>query len=84
MGAAQALGFARLVGTDNSNNLSAGEAALIGGAVGVTVGAVFGAVWPAERWKRVPLGSHVEARAAIGFNLAWGASRQRGQLSAHW
>jgi hypothetical protein len=30
------------------------------------------------------LGSHVEARAAIGFNLAWGASRQRGQLSAHW
>jgi hypothetical protein len=37
------------------NDTSAGTAALVGGAVGLAVGGVTGAIWPAERWKRVRL-----------------------------
>jgi hypothetical protein len=37
------------------NDTSAGTAALVGGAVGFAVGGITGAIWPAERWKRVRL-----------------------------
>jgi hypothetical protein len=33
----------------------AGEAALIGGGIGFATGAIFGAIFPRERWKSVRL-----------------------------
>jgi hypothetical protein len=40
---------------DEPGRLSVGEAALLGGGVGLVFGGTMGAIFPAERWKRVPL-----------------------------
>jgi hypothetical protein len=40
---------------EDSDGIDEAESALIGGGVGLAVGAVFGAIWPHERWKRVKL-----------------------------
>jgi hypothetical protein len=37
-------------------NIDAGEAALVYGGVSLAMGALLGAVFPRERWKRVQLG----------------------------
>jgi hypothetical protein len=42
-------------GVDDSNTLSAGQATLLGAGVGLALGATFGALYPTERWRRVPL-----------------------------
>jgi hypothetical protein len=47
-------------------NKSTGQAALIGAGVGATTGVVFGALYPAERWKRVRMPSNVAVAPAIG------------------
>ncbi|MGH2822239.1 MAG: hypothetical protein ACRDLY_04300 [Thermoleophilaceae bacterium] len=41
---------------DASQRTSTGTAALVGAGLGVTTGAVFGALYPRERWKSVRLG----------------------------
>jgi hypothetical protein len=46
---------------DDDSNLSFGEAALVGGGIGVAIGAVVGAIRPEERWRRVRLGVVVPA-----------------------
>ena len=46
---------------DDDSDLSFGEAALLGGGVGVAIGAVVGAIRPEERWRRVRLGVVVPA-----------------------
>jgi hypothetical protein len=53
-GVAWALSFALAAGISDNDDVNAGEAALIGGGVGLSIGAVFGAAYPRERWKRVP------------------------------
>jgi hypothetical protein len=57
--------YALLVGLVNElyddSDLSFGEAALLGGGIGVAVGAVVGAIRPEERWRRVRLGVAVPA-----------------------
>jgi len=55
MGVAVALLVAGLNELDDDSNLSFGEAALLGGGVGVALGAVVGALRPEERWRRVRL-----------------------------
>jgi hypothetical protein len=47
--------FFVLVNELYDDDTSAGDAALFGGAVGLTVGGITGALWPKERWKRVEL-----------------------------
>jgi hypothetical protein len=47
--------FFVLVNELYDDGASAGDAALLGGAVGLTVGGITGALYPKERWKRVKL-----------------------------
>ena len=58
-GAILAVGTAALTmltyGLEDDPYLSAGEAALVGAGVGFAVGAVFGALRPEERWRRIRL-----------------------------
>ena len=35
------------------DDVEAGDAALVGGTIGFGIGAIVGAIWPQERWKRV-------------------------------
>jgi hypothetical protein len=44
---------------DASQRSSPGTAALVGAGIGFTRGAVFGALYPRERWKSVRLGMSV-------------------------
>lgn len=57
--------YALVVGLVNElyddSDLSFGEAALLGGGIGVAIGAVVGAIRPEERWRRVRLGVSVPA-----------------------
>jgi len=57
--------YALVVGLVNElyddSDLSFGEAALLGGGIGVAIGAVVGAIRPEERWRRVRLGISVPA-----------------------
>jgi len=46
---------------DASDRTSTGTAALVGGALGLSLGAVFGALYPRERWKSVRVGVTVMA-----------------------
>jgi hypothetical protein len=39
----------------DDDGTSAGDAALIGGGIGLTLGGISGALWPKERWKRIKL-----------------------------
>jgi len=41
---------------EGSDRVSAGTAALVGGGVGLSIGALVGALRPQERWRRVRLG----------------------------
>lgn len=45
----------------DDSEISAGEAALLGGGAGFAIGAVVGALRPEERWRRVRLGVAVPA-----------------------
>jgi hypothetical protein len=56
MGVAFALLVAGVNELDDDSNLSFGEAALIGGGVGVVIGGVLGSLRPEERWRRVRVG----------------------------
>jgi hypothetical protein len=56
LGAGSALLLALLNEHDDDSALSTGEAALLGGGVGFTLGAIVGALRPEERWRRVQLG----------------------------
>jgi hypothetical protein len=57
---------------DEPDGTDAEEAALIGGAVGFGTGALFGALFPHERWKRVRLEPMITPRAGtrLGFTVA--------------
>ena len=70
-GAVGALEFLALAGLDDSNSLSAGQAALVGGAVGMAFGATFGALRPTERWRRVRLAPHLDGSGATALSLSF-------------
>jgi hypothetical protein len=61
MGLALALLVAEVNELNDDSNLSFGEAAPLGGGVGVVVGGVLGAFRPEERWRRVRVGVAVPA-----------------------
>lgn len=58
-------GFAKL---DNDPD-DAGEALLVGGGVGFATGAIFGALYPRERWKSLDM---VEGPSNTGMRLGFG------------
>lgn len=46
-----------LLNEADENPADAGEAALVGGGIGFATGAIFGAIFPRERWKKVRISS---------------------------
>lgn len=66
-------GWALLLGAwaeldDDPGGLDTGEAALLGGGIGLASGAIFGAIWPRERWKKLDLAKDAGG-AGIGLAL---------------
>jgi hypothetical protein len=55
---------------DEPDGSDAEEAALIGGAVGFGTGALFGALFPHERWKRIRFGPAITPGAGTRLGLA--------------
>jgi hypothetical protein len=74
-GAIGALEFAGIFAIANSSDLSAGEAALVGGGLGLALGSTFGALYPAERWHRLQIAPTVRASgspgASLNLRLSW-------------
>jgi hypothetical protein len=69
-GVSTALLFAGLSELDDSSGRWGTEdAALLGGAVGFATGAIFGALWPQERWKSLHLGTN-STRPGFELGLA--------------
>jgi hypothetical protein len=50
---------------------SRGEAAALGGGLGVAFGALVGALFPAERWKRIPVVPEVTPLATAGLRAGF-------------
>lgn len=72
-GAACALAGLLISGIDDEpDGIDAEEAGLIGGAVGLGTGALFGALFPRERWKRVRVAPSITAGAGPRLRLGVG------------
>jgi len=59
----------------SSSSLSDTERATIGGGVGLTLGAVFGAIYPVERWKHLHLEPSLAHSSANALNVSLAVSR---------
>ena len=69
-GAGYALLLAGIAGLDDDpGGWDAGDAALVGGAVGFATGAIFGAIYPRERWKSLDM---VTGSSGTGMVLGFG------------
>ncbi len=56
---------------DDPAGWDTGEAALVGGGVGFATGAIFGALYPRERWKSLDMvTSSSGARMVLGFGFS--------------
>jgi hypothetical protein len=74
-GALSAASTFLLAELSSSDGRSPGEALAVGGAIGFGSGFLFGALYPTERWKRVPLGEpdapSLSQALQVGVKFAW-------------
>jgi hypothetical protein len=56
------------------DDIDNGDAALIGGAIGLGTGALFGALFPQERWKRMKWEPLVSVGTGTSIGLAFGTT----------